>query len=76
MCRVSIHGTEDVEECRFLWPPDSDRAFAEGIAAQDASFVELVRGGEQTGAGPEDALAALAIAEDALEYLRQGPIGS
>ena len=65
MCRVGVQGTKGVEECRFLWPPDSDRAFADGIAAQDAAFVELVRGGPQQGAGPADALAALVAAEDA-----------
>jgi myo-inositol 2-dehydrogenase / D-chiro-inositol 1-dehydrogenase len=69
MCRVGVHGTKDVEECRFLWPPDSDRAFAEGIAAQDAAFVELVRGGPQQGAGPGDAVAALVAAESAKSAL-------
>ncbi len=63
MCRVVVHGSEDVEECRFLWPPDSDRAFAEGIAAEDAAFVELVRGGARQGATADDAVAALAAAE-------------
>ena len=65
MCRVSVFGSEGVEECAFLWPPDSDRAFAEGIAAQDAAFVELVRGAAPQGASPADALAALAAAETA-----------
>ncbi len=76
MCRVSVHGTSDFAECRFLWPPDSDRAFAEGIAAQDAAFVELVRGGTQRGAGPADAVAALEAAEQAkssLESTRGAP---
>ena len=65
MCRVAVHGTKDVEECRFLWPPDSDRAFAEAIAAQDSAFVDLARGGAQQGAGPADAVAALVAAEEA-----------
>lgn len=65
MCRVGVQGTKDVEECRFLWPPDSDRAFADAIAAQDSAFVELVRGGRQQGAGPADAVAALVAAEEA-----------
>jgi myo-inositol 2-dehydrogenase / D-chiro-inositol 1-dehydrogenase len=65
MCRVEVLGTEGVEDCRFVWPPDSERAFVEGIAAQDEAFVELVRGGAPAGAGPEDALAALVAAEQA-----------
>lgn len=65
MCRVAVQGTKDVEECRFLWPPDSDRAFADAIAAQDSAFVELVRGGTPQGAGPADAVAALVAAEEA-----------
>ncbi len=69
MCRVGVNGTKDVEECRFLWPPDSDRAFADAIAAQDSAFVELVRGGPQQGAGPADAVAALVAAEEAKSAL-------
>lgn len=65
MCRVELFGTEAVEDCRFLWPPDSEQAFVEGIAAQARAFVELVRGGAQAGAGPRDAVAALAAAEQA-----------
>lgn len=65
MCRVGVFGSAGVEECAFLWPPDSGRAFAEGIAAQDAAFVELVRGGEPQGASAADALAALTAAEAA-----------
>ena len=69
MCRVEVYGSDGVEELRFLWPPDSDRAFAEGIAAQDAAFVELLRGGRQQGATAEDAVAALAAAEAAQSSL-------
>jgi myo-inositol 2-dehydrogenase/D-chiro-inositol 1-dehydrogenase len=65
MCRVELFGTEAVEDCRFLWPPESEQAFAEGIAAQASAFVELVRGGAQAGAGPRDAVAALEAAEQA-----------
>ncbi len=65
MCRVAVNGTKNVEECRFVWPPDSARAFADAIAAEDSAFVELVRGGPQKGAGPADAVAALVAAEEA-----------
>ncbi|HEX6761172.1 MAG TPA: Gfo/Idh/MocA family oxidoreductase [Gaiellaceae bacterium] len=69
MCRVTVYGTSDSAECPFLWPPDSERAFAEGIAAQDAAFVGLVRGGTQQGASPADAVAALVAAEQAKSSL-------
>jgi myo-inositol 2-dehydrogenase/D-chiro-inositol 1-dehydrogenase len=62
MCRVEVYGTKAVVDCAFVWPPDSERAFADGIAEQDRAFVELVRGGAETGAGPEDAVAALEAA--------------
>jgi len=69
MCRVEVHGSDGAEQLTFLRPPDSERAFAEGIAAQDAAFVELVRGGPQLGATAEDAVAALAAAEVAQSSL-------
>jgi myo-inositol 2-dehydrogenase/D-chiro-inositol 1-dehydrogenase len=69
MCRVSVHGTEGVEECAFVWPPDSEAGFAEGISAQDAAFVELVRGAPQAGAAAADAVHALAAAEAAKALL-------
>jgi myo-inositol 2-dehydrogenase / D-chiro-inositol 1-dehydrogenase len=69
MCRVTVHGTRDVAECRFLWPPDSERAFVEAVTAQDAAFVELVRGGSRHGAGPADAVAALVAADRAQSSL-------
>jgi myo-inositol 2-dehydrogenase/D-chiro-inositol 1-dehydrogenase len=65
MCRVEIFGAGAVAESRFVEPPESQQAFDVGIAAQGRAFLELVRGGAQTGAGPEDAVAALALAEQA-----------
>jgi myo-inositol 2-dehydrogenase/D-chiro-inositol 1-dehydrogenase len=69
MCRVVVHGSEGVAECRFLWPPESERAFLAAITAQDAAFVELVRGGDVRGASAADAVAALAAAEEAKALL-------
>lgn len=69
MCRVQVFATDGVEDVRFLWPPDADRAFAEAIAAQDAAFAALVRGGGREGATGEDAVAALAAAEAAQSSL-------
>lgn len=76
ICRVSVHGTDAVEECAFVWPPHSEEGFAEGISAQDAAFVELVRGAPPAGARAEDAVAALAAAEAATALLRLRPSGS
>lgn len=69
VCRVVVHGTEGVADCVFVAPPDSDAQFREGIAAQDAAFVDRVRGGAAAGAGAEDALAALRAAEAAASLL-------
>jgi myo-inositol 2-dehydrogenase / D-chiro-inositol 1-dehydrogenase len=65
MCRVSVYGTRSIEECPFLWPARSDGAFAAAVAAQDAAFVELVRGGRAEGASAADAVAALSVAASA-----------
>jgi signal transduction histidine kinase len=62
--------TEGVEDCRFLWPPDSEAVSVGGIAPQARAFVELVGGGPALGAGPEDAVAALAVAVHAQSALR------
>jgi myo-inositol 2-dehydrogenase / D-chiro-inositol 1-dehydrogenase len=69
ICRVEVVGTEAVADIRFLWPPESQRAFDAAVRAQDEAFVDLVRGGEPQGAGPEDALAALEAAEQAQAML-------
>lgn len=69
ICRVTVHGTHDVADCRFLWPPESERAFTVAITAQDAAFADLVRGGPQRGASGADAVAALAAAEAAASPL-------
>jgi myo-inositol 2-dehydrogenase / D-chiro-inositol 1-dehydrogenase len=69
MCRVGVFGSEGVEECAFLWPSTSAHAFADGVAAQDAAFVELLRGGAPQGASAADALAAITAAEAASEAL-------
>lgn len=76
MCRVELFGTEAVEDCRFVWPPESQRGFDEGLTAQARAFVELVRGGPRAGAGPEDAVAALAAAEQARAALAAEAVGA
>jgi myo-inositol 2-dehydrogenase/D-chiro-inositol 1-dehydrogenase len=69
MCRVELVGTENVFECRFLWPPESGRTLVDRIARQNAAFIELVRGGAATGADAADAVVALEAAEQAQAVL-------
>jgi myo-inositol 2-dehydrogenase/D-chiro-inositol 1-dehydrogenase len=76
VCRVEVVGTGGAVDCRFVGPPDPQRGFDAGIAAQDRAFVELLRGGPQEGAGPEDALAALAAAEQAGGALSVQAVGA
>lgn len=63
VCRVETFGSKDAEDCRFLWPPDAERAFMDALRRQAQAFADWVRGGEATGATAADAIAALAAAE-------------
>ena len=63
VCRVEVFGTKDAADCRFLWPPDGERAFMDALRRQAEAFATLVRGGEAAGAMADDAIAALAAAE-------------
>jgi myo-inositol 2-dehydrogenase / D-chiro-inositol 1-dehydrogenase len=65
VCRVEVFGTKDAGDCRFLWPPDAERAFLDGLRLQAESFVRWVGGGAAEGASAADAVAALAAAETA-----------
>jgi myo-inositol 2-dehydrogenase / D-chiro-inositol 1-dehydrogenase len=65
VCRVEVFGTRDVEECRFLWPPDGEQVFMQALRRQAESFAAWVRGGEAEGATADDAVAALQAAERA-----------
>src|ERR1700704_6652381 len=65
VCKVEVYGTNDAEECRFLWPPDADATFFEALKVQVESFPRHARGGPREGAGGDDAAAALEAAERA-----------
>ena len=65
VCSVQIFGTRDAEECRFLWPPDSDATFLLALRSQAEAFAAWVRGGVPAGASAADAVAALRAAEQA-----------
>jgi myo-inositol 2-dehydrogenase/D-chiro-inositol 1-dehydrogenase len=63
-CWAEVWATSGYERVPFMWAQDSDRAFMSAITAQLEGFVRAVTGGGQPeGAGGEDAVAALAVAE-------------
>ncbi len=69
VCWAQVFGTRNVEECRFLWPPDSDTTFLHALRMQAESFARWVRGAEPEGAQAEDAVAALTAAQTASRVL-------
>jgi myo-inositol 2-dehydrogenase/D-chiro-inositol 1-dehydrogenase len=68
-CRLEIHGTEAFKECRFMWPPNSEQVFFQGITAQAEAFIALINGAAPIGATIGDAVEALATAEQAAAAL-------
>jgi myo-inositol 2-dehydrogenase/D-chiro-inositol 1-dehydrogenase len=58
VCRVEVFGTRDVEDCRFLWPPDGERVYLDALRRQAEGFAAWVRGGSAKGATAADAVAA------------------
>jgi myo-inositol 2-dehydrogenase / D-chiro-inositol 1-dehydrogenase len=70
VCWVHIFGTRDAEECRFLWPPDTESAFLHALRLQAESFARGADGIETDAARAEDAVAALTAAETASQALR------
>lgn len=65
VCWTQVFGTKGSEECRFLWPPDADAVFHHALRTQAESFAAWVNGAPSEAAGAEDAVAALAAAEQA-----------
>ena len=63
ICRVEVFGSRDAEDCRFLWPPDGDEIFLDALRRQAEAFAAWVGGGASAGATANDAIAALAAAE-------------
>jgi myo-inositol 2-dehydrogenase / D-chiro-inositol 1-dehydrogenase len=61
VCRVEVFGERDSQDCRFLWPPDADTVLLHALRHQAEAFAR----GDTTGATAEDAIAALAAAEQA-----------
>jgi len=65
VCWAEVFGTKGANDCRFLWPPDGDAAFREGMRLQAEGFVDAVQGRKSEGATAADAVAALVAAEQA-----------
>jgi myo-inositol 2-dehydrogenase/D-chiro-inositol 1-dehydrogenase len=65
VCWAQVFGTQSSEECRFLWPPDSDEAFLHALRLQAESFAA----GGDGAASADDAAAALVAAEQASRAL-------
>jgi myo-inositol 2-dehydrogenase / D-chiro-inositol 1-dehydrogenase len=65
VCWTQVFGTKSSEECRFLWPPDADATFHDALRLQAEGFALRLNGTPSDAAGAEDAVAALAAAEQA-----------
>jgi myo-inositol 2-dehydrogenase / D-chiro-inositol 1-dehydrogenase len=69
VCWVQVFGTDNAEECRFLWPPDGEAAFLHALRLQAESFARSASGAVSEGAEAADAVAALVAAEAASRAL-------
>jgi len=62
-CWAEVWATRGYERVPFMWAQGSEQAFVGAITAQLEGFVRAVTGGRREGAGGEDAVAALTVAE-------------
>jgi myo-inositol 2-dehydrogenase/D-chiro-inositol 1-dehydrogenase len=62
-CWLELFATGAFERVEFMSGETAQRAFLSALAAQADAFAAAVLGGERTGAGGEDAVAALQVAE-------------
>jgi myo-inositol 2-dehydrogenase / D-chiro-inositol 1-dehydrogenase len=69
-CWAQLFGTKGDEECRFVWPPDADATFHDALRRQAEHFTTSVAGAPGDAANADDAVAALAAAEQASHVLR------
>jgi myo-inositol 2-dehydrogenase/D-chiro-inositol 1-dehydrogenase len=73
-CWVEVWGTRGYERVPFMWDADvwsdaGDQVFLGAMRAQAEAFARAVRGGPCEGAGGDDAVAALTVAEQVAESL-------
>jgi myo-inositol 2-dehydrogenase / D-chiro-inositol 1-dehydrogenase len=69
-CWTQVFGTKGDEECRFVWPPDGDATFHDALRRQAEHFATSIDGAADDGANADDAVAALAAADQASQALR------
>jgi myo-inositol 2-dehydrogenase/D-chiro-inositol 1-dehydrogenase len=62
-CWAEVWATRGYERVPFMWAQGSEQAFVGAITAQLEGFVRAVNGGRPEGAGGDDAVAALTVAE-------------
>jgi myo-inositol 2-dehydrogenase/D-chiro-inositol 1-dehydrogenase len=72
-CWVEIWGTEGYERIPFMWDVAGDAVFRSSMTRQAEGFARAVRGHAREGAGGDDAVAALTVAEWTAQALAAGP---
>lgn len=73
-CWVQVFGTKAFEDCRFFWPPESEKVFLSALRLQAEGFAEAVCGRPSEGASAADAIAALTAAEQASAAFSKGRV--
>jgi myo-inositol 2-dehydrogenase / D-chiro-inositol 1-dehydrogenase len=62
-CWLEVWGTEGYERIPFMWDAAGEQVFLRAMVAQAESFARAIEGEPREGAGGDDAIAALAVAE-------------
>jgi myo-inositol 2-dehydrogenase / D-chiro-inositol 1-dehydrogenase len=76
MARIEVFGTRDAVRCDFLDPQDGEQAQLDALVRQAEGFAAYARGGPQTGASVDDAIAALHAAERAAAAIQREPVAA
>jgi len=71
-CWAQVFGTKGFEDCRFFWPPESEKVFLDALRLQAEGFADAVCGRPSEGATAADAIAALIAAEQASAAVAKG----
>jgi myo-inositol 2-dehydrogenase / D-chiro-inositol 1-dehydrogenase len=70
-CWVEVWGTDGYERIPFMWDSAGERVFLRAMVAQVEAFARAINGEGREGAGGDDAVAALAVAERATSALAE-----
>jgi myo-inositol 2-dehydrogenase/D-chiro-inositol 1-dehydrogenase len=68
-CWVEVFADHGYERVPFMWAAEGERVFHRALAAQADAFAAALQGGAQRGANGDDAIAAIAAAEQIAEAL-------